>query len=66
MRMIQQELNVVQEQANLSGQEVDMLEHPEMLQSPADILNELKNRWLVDFISKSGFEYLIKIMKTIV
>ena len=43
-----------------------MLEHPEMLQSPADILTELKTRWLVDFISKSGFEYLIKIMKTIV
>ena len=42
------------------------MDHPEMLQSPADLLEDLKSRWLVDFIAKNGFDYLITIIKTIV
>ena len=42
------------------------MNHPEMLGTPAELLKELKSRWLVDFIAKNGFDYLITIMRTIV
>ena len=43
-----------------------MMEHPEMLASPAEQLEHLKSHWLVDFIQKSGFDHLMEIMKTII
>ena len=42
------------------------MEHPEMLGTPAEYLEELKSNWLIEFINKNGFDYLMTIMKTIV
>ena len=47
------------------GEEPD-LEIVGILASVEDWLSELKQRWLVDFIARGGFTYLLTIMKTIV
>ena len=64
--MITKEFKEMQAQAEANGEEINILNHPEMLGSPADLLKELKSRWLVDFIAKNGFDYLMTIMRTIV